>query len=224
MGIVLSPERLERINTTLPLIPGHPDYRIDICGNIYRVTLSGPAKRGCLPPHRLLTTIDDHGYRKVLLQRPCQSFDYIGRPVDPPPPVRENVHRLVARTFIGKQPLDKPWVCHMDGDTMLNHPANLYYGTGKDNSDDRFWHAEVGKQTPDSIRPQIRKLRARRIQKFGDPNSAFDAAEDALLMEDLYATYFHRAAPKRLESYSPEQIAPLIQRMLETHKRPSFSR
>lgn len=48
------------------------------------------------------------------------------------------VHRVIAHTFIGAPPPDKPFVCHIDDDKLNNHIDNLYYGDYKDNAADRM--------------------------------------------------------------------------------------
>lgn len=49
-----------------------------------------------------------------------------------------NVHRLVARAFIGEP--TGPLVRHIDGDPSNNTPSNLAYGTSTDNNRDTVRH------------------------------------------------------------------------------------
>lgn len=49
---------------------------------------------------------------------------------------RYAVHRLVALTFI-PNPENKPFVCHKDNNSMNPHVSNLYWGTAKENQNDR---------------------------------------------------------------------------------------
>lgn len=49
------------------------------------------------------------------------------------------VHCIMAWTFLGPQPVGR-LVCHRDGNEYNNDPSNLYYGTPKDNAQDRERH------------------------------------------------------------------------------------
>lgn len=51
-----------------------------------------------------------------------------------------SVHSLVAAAFIGPRPTPKHEVRHLDGDPSNNTLANLAYGTGAENWDDRRRH------------------------------------------------------------------------------------
>lgn len=66
------------------------------------------------------------GYYHVVLSRPGKQ-------------TAVNVHRLVARAFIGRCPPGME-VCHRDGSRTNNHWRNLRYGTPKSNSADRKLH------------------------------------------------------------------------------------
>ncbi len=48
-----------------------------------------------------------------------------------------DVHQLVAFAFIGPRPEGKH-VCHRDDDAENNTPSNLYYGTSKQNGQDKI--------------------------------------------------------------------------------------
>lgn len=53
---------------------------------------------------------------------------------------RVSIHRLVCQSFNGEQPFDKPWVLHRDGNPQNNTPENLYWGTPKENMEDKKAH------------------------------------------------------------------------------------
>jgi hypothetical protein len=48
----------------------------------------------------------------------------------------EKIHKLVAAAFLGSRPSGND-VRHWDGKKQNNHPANLQYGTRKDNERDK---------------------------------------------------------------------------------------
>lgn len=43
------------------------------------------------------------------------------------------VHRLLCAAFHGDAPLDKPFVLHIDEDSLNNRPENLMWGSQKEN-------------------------------------------------------------------------------------------
>lgn len=49
-------------------------------------------------------------------------------------------HRLVAFTYHGFPPPEKPYACHIDGNPANNCPANIYWGSPQENADDRKRH------------------------------------------------------------------------------------
>jgi hypothetical protein len=53
------------------------------------------------------------------------------------------VHRLVAEAFLGDQPTDYPFVCHIDGNPQNNCADNLYWGSGTTNAEDRTRHGRT---------------------------------------------------------------------------------
>jgi hypothetical protein len=61
-------------------------------------------------------------------------FVYLGR--------RKQVacHRTICWAFNGPPPPDKEWTLHRDGNKINNVPDNLYWGTPKDNGEDRVRH------------------------------------------------------------------------------------
>lgn len=52
----------------------------------------------------------------------------------------KKVHTLVLTTFRGERPSPQHDGCHDDGDTGNNHLSNLYWGTKKENAQDRIRH------------------------------------------------------------------------------------
>lgn len=54
-----------------------------------------------------------------------------------------SVHVLICRAFHGEPPADKPWALHWDGNSLNNHPDNLYWGSPQDNADDAKRHGTV---------------------------------------------------------------------------------
>lgn len=50
------------------------------------------------------------------------------------------VHKLVALAFHGVKPVGAECVRHLDGDRLNNNPANLRWGTFKENSADTILH------------------------------------------------------------------------------------
>ncbi|GAC1393242.1 MAG: hypothetical protein NVS3B10_00380 [Polyangiales bacterium] len=55
------------------------------------------------------------------------------------------VHRLIAVAWLGPRPSAEHQVCHLDGDRTNNAPANLRWGTAKDNADDRERHGRTSR-------------------------------------------------------------------------------
>lgn len=50
------------------------------------------------------------------------------------------VHRLVCRAFHGEAPAGKPFALHWDGNPRNNTAENIYWGSPKQNSDDKKRH------------------------------------------------------------------------------------
>lgn len=69
-------------------------------------------------------------------QRPHVSVSIEGRAVT------KGVHKLVALAF-HPNPYNLSFVCHKDGDPSNNHADNLYWGTPKQNQQDRYRHGTV---------------------------------------------------------------------------------
>lgn len=51
------------------------------------------------------------------------------------------VHVFVCLAFNGETPAGKPYCCHKDGDRLNSTPNNLYWGSAKQNQEDRKRHA-----------------------------------------------------------------------------------
>lgn len=107
-------------------IPGHPMYEASSLGRIRSVPRTIVDRRG-----RKIN-------RKSVTLRPCYPEDgypfvQLGRASG------RRVHQLVAWAFIGPQAVGM-YVCHKDGDKANSKPDNLYYGTAKENLQDRVKH------------------------------------------------------------------------------------
>lgn len=104
-------------------IPGYPDYEASSNGHIRR------ARRANGHPsyHLLRPTESPWGHLKV-------SVYHGGKQL------RTGVHRLVALTFIGPPPPDKPVACHNNGNPRDNRPENLRWDTYKENGRDAVRH------------------------------------------------------------------------------------
>lgn len=110
-----------------------PGYGIDKNGNLYsgvkRKTIRD--KNGKIAGMtviridqwtKLKTCIDNHGYETAYIKkRPCR------------------VHRELAKVFI-PNPSNLPYVCHKNGIQTDNRIINLYWGTPKQNQQDRIKH------------------------------------------------------------------------------------
>lgn len=106
--------------------PGFDGYEVSDRGRVRswrRVSAKNPA------PKVLSQLIRKHdGYIQVSVQYP----DGKNRPI--------LVHRLVCMAWHGEAPEGKPHVCHWDGDPSNNAPANLRWGSHKDNAQDQLRH------------------------------------------------------------------------------------
>lgn len=82
------------------------------------------------------------------------------------------VHQAVALAFHGKKPLGC-YACHKDGNPENNYKENIYWGTPKQNQQDRFSHGRGGcgeqhsqaKLTEDDVRDIRRRLAMGEKQK-----------------------------------------------------------
>lgn len=83
---------------------------------------------------------------------------------------QRKVHRLVCEAFHGPPPPGKDQVRHLDGDPSNNHPANLRWGTAKENYSDiismgRNWNQQKtscprGHPYPGFIPGTVRRCKA----------------------------------------------------------------
>jgi len=77
------------------------------------------------------------------------------------------LHRLVAESFI-PNPDNKPFVCHIDGDTTNNHFSNLYWGTHAENMADRTRHGTTARNP--LLKPEV-VTDIRKLHNAGIPNA-----------------------------------------------------
>ncbi len=55
----------------------------------------------------------------------------------------KTVHRLIARTFLGKPPIGRYEIAHFNGDPSDNRVDNLRYASAKENQADRIRHGTL---------------------------------------------------------------------------------
>lgn len=114
-------------------IPSIPQYASSSHGRIKRIApvIGGGGsirKSGTILSQRSLPT----GHRQVTVSVCNKATTYL-------------VHRLVAFAFIGPQPDGLPFVCHRDDTPWHNWPANLYWGSRKDNALDAIENGKIAK-------------------------------------------------------------------------------
>lgn len=90
-------------------------------------------------PRVLSVEVDKDGYRRVQLFKDGRYFHRF-------------VHRLVADAFLPRPTSDRLLVCHNDGSRSNNTPANLRWGTQKENVADKRAHGtqQIGSKHPRS--------------------------------------------------------------------------
>lgn len=80
---------------------------------------------------------------------------------------QQDVHRLVLMAWEGQPTRERPWALHRNGDPIDNRLSNLYWGTPKDNADDRARHGRTlrGEAHPSSklTRAEVAALRLRAL-------------------------------------------------------------
>lgn len=82
----------------------------------------------------------------------------------------EYIHRLIAISFIGEQPHDKPIVAHINGDPSDNRPSNLRWSTHLENSNDSIIHGTSGR--PGGEDHAKAKLDKSKIESMRDMHSS----------------------------------------------------
>ncbi len=75
------------------------------------------------------------------------------------------VHQLVAESFIGPRPVNRPEVRHLDGNPANNHAWNLAYGTRAENAQDAVRHGTTAAGSRNGqaklAEAQVREIRHR---------------------------------------------------------------
>ncbi len=116
------------------IIPNWPEYQVSENGDIRRIAPAAGAVVGrILKPMRNQKT----KYFSVCLCRNSK-------------PVRIDIHRLVALTFLGPQPSKNHLVAHNDGSRTNNHYLNIRWATQSENLRDCHSHgtSRVGASNP----------------------------------------------------------------------------
>lgn len=110
-------------------IPGFPGYEISDLGNV-RTFRSQNGRGGLISNPRPLSQDKAKGkvYYRVSLMGPDKKRYH------------KKVHSLVLSAFQGKRPSPMHDACHLDGNAENNYLTNLYWGTKKDNAQDRIRH------------------------------------------------------------------------------------
>ncbi len=139
-------------------IPDAPNYSASSHGRIRREKSGSGTRAGKL----LVQNIGSAGRAQVSLSHDGKLRS-------------DQVHRLVAKAFIGLPPADKPFVCHKDGNHLNNIPENLYYGDARDNGADAVVHGTIAKGS----RNGNSKLTEKQVdQIINDPRSASAVARE----------------------------------------------
>ena len=95
------------------------------------------------------------------------------------------LHRLVALAFLGECPLGKQ-VCHDNGVPSDNRVSNLYYGTPKNNSDDKFRHGTM----PVGEKHSLSKLTDLEVQEIVEKHAAKRPTESSRSFCRRHATFY----------------------------------
>lgn len=133
---------------TLMPIPSRPGYFAGSDGHIF-------SSRGAESIHRMCETPSRDGYLRVSLSRGWRQSSRWAA-----------VAPLVAEAFLGPRPFVGAHVRHLDGDKTNNVPANLAYGTAKENEADKARHGRtvqgirqhVARHTDDEVREAVRRV------------------------------------------------------------------
>lgn len=99
-----------------------PSYEVSNFGRIARVR-GGQGARPLIRKQDLETT----GYYRVRVSENGRM-------------IKLNVHRLVAKAFLGPPPTEKHQVAHYDNDKLNNHVSNLRWATCAENMRDKQRH------------------------------------------------------------------------------------
>ncbi len=106
-------------------IPNFPEYEVSNYGEVRNIA----AGRGRVVNRVLSPRPTKLGHLSV-----CLSHDKHIKTMQ--------VHRLVALTFIGPPPVDKPDVAHGDGNSANNKRNNLRWATKSENENDKVLHGK----------------------------------------------------------------------------------
>lgn len=130
-------------------IQGHPGYHVSSDGRVFSEFGPGVHRRREGRRYELRPGIAKAGNKTVALRG-----------------VSQNVHHLVAITFLGPVP-DRQEVRHLNGDPLDNRIANLAYGTRSQNVADMHRHgrALIGARHP------FAKLNAARVRRMRSDRS-----------------------------------------------------
>ena len=113
-------------------IPTFSNYCVDMRGNVERISDAPVASMN----RKLKVRVDKDGYLRANIYGDNGKQRSVG------------VHRLVCLAFHGVPTPPNDSALHRDGDRTNNHPSNLYWGTPKDNANDRSFHNRSGGYRP----------------------------------------------------------------------------
>lgn len=149
-----SSDQLEN-NVEWKVIPGYEDYEASSDGQIRRCR---NLKRNYMVGKVLKQKMSIHGYFVVSLFGDGRYY-------------HAGVHRLVCMAFHGPAPSDDMQVCHGDGVRTNNLPANLRWGTPKENAEDRAqhgqWECQKGSEHHQAVLDETKVAEMRRLAKSG---------------------------------------------------------
>lgn len=147
-------------------IVGYPHYEVS---NIGRVRSS---KSGKLKLLKQAEKKDKHRKKPVYLRVSLRSPTGEAK--------NKRIHRLVLEAFVGPAPSDKPYGCHIDGNSMNNWLLNLKWDSAKNNEADKDEHGTklIGTAVANS------KLNPAAVRRIRRSNTA-DSAVFKKLMSDL---------------------------------------
>jgi hypothetical protein len=112
-----------------PVVGWEGFYEVSSLGRVKSLSRQAPHYRGgtSLIPESILKPDTSSYYLRVTLFRGERKE-------------RPSIHRMVCESFNGPPPYGKPWVLHRDGNPRNNLPENLYWGTPKQNMEDKKRH------------------------------------------------------------------------------------